>query len=271
MSSEIFELEAQGGVRFFVHKDILAHQSQPFANATDGVWTESTERKINLEDWDAKTVGRLVQFLYTGDYKYPGYPLSEIPEEPTVKEQSAPKSPEDSELFPGTLTPSLERVLGTSATPRITDSTWLELVDTSNFDFEETLLAHAKVYALAHYKSITMLKALAQERLSSVLFALHPLNHNPHLPTNIVSLATYVYENTDSLANSAEPLRNIVSNFVVLNFPAWQAHPEAVEMMCGGGDFVRDVLTKICRRLGNPVVLSVATPTTRFISTFSVS
>ncbi|KAL0639484.1 hypothetical protein Q9L58_001513 [Maublancomyces gigas] len=253
MSSEIFELTAQGDVRYFVHKDILARQSQPFTDATNGVWKESTDRQINLRDWDAKTVGRLVQFLYTGDYKYTTSDTEEVGEQP------ASVSPAISELSELGAWPS-------RAPPRITDGTWLERVDTSTFDFEETLLAHAMVYSLAHYKAITALKALAQERLLRVLVALHPMAGNPHLATNIVHLATYVYGNTDSLTNSAEPLRNMVTNYVVLNFPAWQAYPAAVEMMCGGGDFVRDVLAKICKQLGSPIGLVMATPATRFVT-----
>lgn len=257
MSSEIFELIAQGDVRYFVHKDILARQSQPFTDATNGVWKESTDRQINLKDWDAKTVGRLVQFLYTGDYKYTTSDIEQVGGQPTSV------SPEISEPGPLGAWPS-------RAPPRITDSTWLERVDTSTFDFEEILLVHAMVYSLAHYKAITVLKALAQERLLRVLVALHPMGGNPHLATNIVRLATYVYENTDSLTNSAEPLRNMVSNYVVLNFSAWQAHPAAVEMMCGGGDFVRDVLAKICKQLGSPIGLVMATPATRFITSIGV-
>lgn len=273
MSSEIFELLAQDDVRFLVHKDILAHQSRPFADATNGVWKESTERKIHLQDWDAKTVGRLVQFMYTGDYKYPDPSVPDIQKTPKAEEQPAPKSPEEPQLRRGALTPLLECVLGDMserAVPRMTDCTWLECIDISSFDFEESFLTHAKVYTLAHYKSMAALKSLAQERLARALLAVHPLGCNPHLTMNITKLVTYVYENTDSLGSSADPLRNMVSQFVALNFPAWQADPVAVELMCGGGDFVRDVLAKLCRRLGNPITLRTATPATRFIDRFSV-
>lgn len=66
------ELLAQGGEsRFFVHANILVSQSQPFKNALAGNWKEATERKIDLNDWDGDTVGRLVEFLYRGNYQYP--------------------------------------------------------------------------------------------------------------------------------------------------------------------------------------------------------
>ncbi|KAL0631808.1 hypothetical protein Q9L58_009318 [Maublancomyces gigas] len=274
MSSEIFELLAQDDVRFLVHKDILTHQSQPFADATCGVWKESTDRKIHLRDWDAKTVGRLVQFLYTGDYKYPDpSSVPDIERTPKVEGQAAPKPAEEPQLHPATLTPLLECVLGDMperAVLRMTDCTWLECVDTSSFDFEESFLAHSKVYTLAHYKSIAALKAFAQGRLARVLLAVHPLGCNPHLTMNITKLATYVYENTDSLECSAGPLRNMVSQFFALNFPAWQADPVSVELMCGGGDFVKDVLAKLCRRLGVISTLRTAAPATRYINSFGV-
>lgn len=171
------------------------------------------------------------------------------------------------------LTPLVECVVGALAPrdhPCISDITWLEGIDTTDFDFEETFLAHAKVYALAHYKSIDALKALAQERLSRILLKLHPMGPNPHLAINIVNLATYVYSNTDSLSNSEEPLRNIISQFVALNFAAWQRDSRSLEMMCSGGDFVRDVLSKLCRRLGDGTRERLAPPGTRFISRFRV-
>lgn len=271
MSSEIFELVAENNVTFFVHKDLLAFHSRPFKEATSGVWKESTERKIILNDWDAKTVGRMVQFLYTGDYKYP----SPVPtDESTPLEQKVemvPDVPETLELPKGgTLTPLLECVeaaIHEHVLPPMTDTMWLERVDTANFDFEETFLAHAKTYVLAHYKSIPALKALAHARLARTLLKLHPFEGNPHLPINIVNLATYVYGNTDSLLNSEEPLRKVISQYVALNFVAWQVEPAAVEMMSCGGDFIRDVLTKYCRRFANE---GIAPPGTLFIQKFHV-
>lgn len=272
MSSEIFELVAQDDARFFVHKDILAHQSQPFKEATSGVWKESTERKILLKDWDAKTVGHLVQFLYTGDYKYPDPSSTEAEHPPVAEEKSVTKSSNELEIRVRTLAPFLECIVGSTperSDPRMTDSAWLDRVDTSTFDFEETLLTHAKLYTLAHYKSIAALKALAQERLSGILLKLHPLacNLNPHLAMNIVNLATFVYANTDSLSNSAEPLRNILSHFVALNLATLYTNSAAAEIICRGGDFVGDVLGKLCRGRGG----QIAPPGTRFINGFNVS
>lgn len=272
MSSEIFEIVAQDDVRFFVHMDILAHQSEPFKEAISGEWKESTDRKIILQDWDAETVCRLVQFLYTGDYQYVDHSSSDVPLSPVVEEQSL----DEHELPPRALTSlqeCIESVMPKRPNPRMTYSAWLESVDISTFNFGETLLAHAKVYALAHFKSIAALKALAQERLSKVLLRIHPLgyNNNRHLAMNIVNLATYVYGNTDSLSSSKEPLRNIISHFVALNFASLQTDSAAAEMMCNGEDFVRDFLAKLCGALGSGVGELPAPSGTRFITRICVS
>lgn len=274
MSSTIFELVAKNDVTFFVHKDILGHHSQPFKDATSGPWTESDDRKILLQDWDAKTVGRLVQFMYTGDYKYPDPSACVEPLTP-VKKEEADTTPPPEPLRSGALTPFSESVHGAlhkHGSPSMSDTAWLESVDKATFDFEETFLAHAMIYSLAHYKSIAALEALAHDRLSRTLLQLHPLGCNPHLPTNIISLATYAYANTDSLTNSEEPLRRTVSQYVAWNLSSWQREPAALEMMCNGGDFVRDVLRKVCRRLEGGVVERELAPLgTRFISQFRVS
>lgn len=269
MSSPIFELVSKDDVTFYVHRDILSHHSQPFKDATSGTWKESHERRILLTDWDATTVGRMVQFLYTGDYIYSDLSASEEAQKPVVPEQTVPKLSRS-----GTLTPFPDCVRGAQleqSTPPITDSMWLERVDTANFDFKELFLVHATVYTLAQFKSIAPLKALAHGRLSRTLLKLHPLGCNPHLATNLVSLATYVYANTDSLTSSEEPLRRIVSHYVALNFARWQEEPAAVRMMCTGGDFVVDVLGKICRRLGGGLVgFGLSPPGTRYVMRFSV-
>lgn len=270
MSSTIIELVAKNNGRFFVHEGILSHHSQQFKDATSGPWKESQEHKILLQDWDEETVGRLVQFLYTGDYRYPNPSLPEKPRVGVAETEKVPSAPEVGRT--GALTPFAECVRGAAwehpGLP-MTDASWLDSVNTAEFDFEETFLTHAKVYTLAQYKSIVALKVLAHERLSQTLLRLHPLGRNPHLAANITSLSTYVYAHTDSLTSSEEPLRRIVSQYVALNFAAWQADPVAEQIMCDGGDFVKDVLRKICRRLGGTGI-RLAPALTRYIAWFTV-
>lgn len=65
------QLQANGGSRFFVHKDVLTTQSKQFRDALTGRWKEATKLKINLFDWDGATVCWLLEFLYRGSYRYP--------------------------------------------------------------------------------------------------------------------------------------------------------------------------------------------------------
>lgn len=261
-TSDVFEVTAQGQLRFFVHKDILASQSQPFQNATSGTWREGAERKIMLEDWDGDTVGRLVEFLYTGDYQYPGPELVSLEYAPVVlmsEKGSSHKNPvngQSRDLSSGTildpdrpLTP-LNRCFphGFSDGGR-TDMKGLEWFDPAHYDYGEVLLSHARVYALAHYKSVNLLRNLALKRLLLALSRISPVQPNSHIALNVIDLVNYVYSHTDALASSEEPLRRLVSQFAALNVTALYTKDEMAEFTSEGGDFVRDLMEKVCRRL----------------------
>lgn len=260
MTSEVFELVANDDTQFFVNRDILASQSKPFKEATLGPWKEAAERRIDLKDWDSDTVARLVEFLYIRNYSYPDpTPLTSDPE-PTGGDPGPAKTEEKKEDASvldrdRPLTP-LEDCLRQSLPPDeedpITDSERLERCDPTDYDFQEILLAHAKVYALANYKSVDTLRTLALKRLLLTLSRLHPIQPASHISMNIVDFASYVYTNTDYLSHSEEPLRKLTSHFIALNFAAFQTEPRAVELVAQGGDFVKDLMAKVCRRLPDP-------------------
>lgn len=269
---------------FHVHKDILTSQSQVFRAASTGIWKESTERKIDLEDWDGETVGRLVEFLYTGNYQYPN-PEQISPGQQTSEEgffqvetlqvgqetiQPQQKSPESRQYTSRPLTPlskCLHMSLPQDQDSPETDAAKLEKFDPSCYDYKEALLSHAKVYVLAHYKSIDSLQTLALQRLLMTLSRINPINPYSHIALNIVDLVSYVYSNTDNPANSEEPLRRLISQFVALNFSALQTKEEVMELMGEGGDFVKDVMSKIGRVLRALAV----NPDIRFVSNIQVS
>lgn len=268
MTSEVFELIAGDDVRFFVNKDILASQSKPFREATTGPWTEVTERKIDLKDWDSDTVARLVEFLYIRDYTYPD-PLPLTPKTASTSGDPAAGSPSSAFVIPPNtnsepdtsrpMTPPGEWLITTtpqasidSASGPVSDADRLNQFPPAQHEFDDVLLAHAKVYALAHYKGVDLLRTLACKRLHLVLSRLHPLQPASHIAGNIVDFVSYVYANTDTLLNSEEPLRKITAQFVALNLTAFQTEPQAVELVGRGGDFVKDLMSKVCRRLPDP-------------------
>ncbi|KAL0635221.1 hypothetical protein Q9L58_005867 [Maublancomyces gigas] len=259
MTSEVFELVASDDVRFFINKAILASQSKPFEQATSGPWEEASKRMIELKDWDSDTVARLVEFLYLRNYDYPDpTPLKPAPEPAGGAPEPAQMEGEDATSMLDRhrpLTP-LEDCLRKSLPPdediSITDSERLDPFDPNDYDFQDILLAHAKVYALANYKSVDTLRALALKRLLLTLSRLNPLQPASHILINIVDFASYVYANTDCLSNSQEPLRKLTSQFIALNFGVFQTEPRAIELVAQGGDFVKDIMGKISRRLSDP-------------------
>lgn len=257
MQSEIYQLVAQDGARFFVNKDVLTSQSAPFKEAITGPWREASDRTIELSDWDSPTVGRLVEFLYTGDYSYPD--PSPVGREPpaganmqlgdvsidVTGEQFDPERPPTppNEWFKKSL-PNLEAPESESAR--------LGRFNPADNHFQDVLIAHAKVYAMGNYKNVDSLRALALKRLQITLMALHPIQPESHIALNVANFVDYVYENTDELSLSEEPLRKLTSRFIALNLVAFQSNTKALQIFADGGDFVIDVIGKVCETLADP-------------------
>lgn len=201
-------------------------------------------------------MGRLVEFLYTGDYQYPDPELVSLEHASVVSDKGSSHRPPTSSDVSGEstyperpLTP-LNRCLrhGLSNGDK-TVTRGLESFEPSQYDYKETLLSHAKVYALAHYKSVNVLRSLALKHLITTLSRISPVQPNSHIILNVIDLVNYVYSHTDSLASSEEPLRRLVSQFAALNFTALYTKEEMVEFISEGGDFITDLMTKVNRRL----------------------
>lgn len=267
LTSGILELIARDDTRSFVHRDILFSQSDGFLEVISSAEEEAAKGHIYLKDWDGDTVARLVQYLYTGDYHYPD--PSPIP--PVVDSTDAVVSPPEPEPEPERnevgnqlesrpLTPLKNLSIDDGSiipilSDRRSDEQRLARTKKIKCDFKEPLLLHARLYVLAKSHSIISLKALAYMRLFTTLLAMDGLEHGSHLLANIADLSRYAYENTHAPISSQEPLRKLVSQFIALNFEAWQTYPEGVRFMSQGGDLVTDVMGKVCRRLtGIPMV-----------------
>lgn len=222
LGSEIFEIVAESGQkRFHVHAGILARQSGPLQSVTTGGWKESTEKTINLLDWDGDTVARFVDFLYIGDYQVPDPgPLSDVEESGRASVQ-----------------PSEGRSPLTGLKP-------------PEPSYGNHLLAHAKVYALAQYKALEALKALAFRRLDAALLSVYTIKPGHHvLAKYVIELLGYVYSHTDSLASSKEPMRELVLNYAAWSFPVLRTSAGIAELV--GGDLALDLIDKIYGRLKN--------------------
>ncbi|KAL1849678.1 hypothetical protein Daus18300_013179 [Diaporthe australafricana] len=64
------------GREFAVHKAILCTQSRVISAACEGNFEESRTNVIKIEEFDADTVQRMLEFLYSGDYFGSSRPIS---------------------------------------------------------------------------------------------------------------------------------------------------------------------------------------------------
>lgn len=231
---------------FIAHARVL-EKSEKLKAVVQGEWKESIDRRIVLEDWDPETVGR------TGGYESP-FPaevsssnvraiVAPVPSNPGVKagSQSTPKfkgAKSSQRLF----TP-LVNICFNKADPELAPSyakafmQWVVDSDELNivFDFEASLLAHAKLYALADYVLLPALQAQAFYRLRILLlfitapsvifprFTWDPTSiANTPVVGNIITLVRYVYTNTTKSESEEEPLRELITTFIALNYDQFE-------------------------------------------------
>lgn len=117
----------------------------------------------------------------------------------------------------------------------------------SRFDTGHSLLLDAKVYVLAQYLQLDHLKRLAFYEIQYGLDIKSEV-YGTRLLLESVDLARYVYASTDSLADSEEPLRKLVSTYIAVSFSRYEG-PEIEGLMSEGGELVVDVTRKVRRQL----------------------
>ena len=150
---------------FLAHASIL-EKSEKLRAIVQGRWKDSIELKNVLED--PETIGRLLEWLYTGDYEspypaedpHPEHPQSyaELPELhrspfaawPSQHTKECLADMSSSEADPGLVSPKAETFEQCAAS--FTKPRYL-------LNFEATLLAHAKLYVLADYMLLPSLQA----------------------------------------------------------------------------------------------------------------
>jgi len=285
--AQIFQITAQGGARnFYIHGSILSKYSQPFRRAVETNSKESSERIIDLNDWDSDTVERLLQFLHTGGYQWP-IPKKRVAEEPgsskgenkififgspapkaktecfgrplapIAKTQSfgvgrplAPEAKTECFEIDRPLTP-VDQLFGADITPTIPldYNAWLGTIKPVDHDFGDLLLAHAKIYALANCKNIENLKLLALNRTLNTLTALGPIGSKSPEVTYIIELLKYVYENTTSISHSREPMRKLIVRFTALNLTALNSNNEISGLMGSSAGLAEDLMSDVTRRM----------------------
>ena len=277
----IFEILAGSEkTRFFAHASVL-EKSDKLKAVSRGEWKDSSERIILLEDWEPETVGRLLEWLYTGDYETP-FPAEASPLAAETLESLASEKPMPSNDVKDVLISSMPEKIGSAkgsqqapksfedieykkADPKLAPSNaeafalWTATFKKANpcgLNFEGILLAHAKLYSLADYTLLPVLQAQAFQRIKAVLSFMHYFYLRvvgPDLPTgnqpviiNIITLVRYVYANTVRLVSEEEPLRELISTFIALNYDKFKDEEGVVrEFMGQGEDLQADMHDKV--------------------------
>lgn len=259
----MIELIADGGrASFFVHKDLLASQSEFRRTNTN----RAVNGKFDLEAWDGETVGYFVDFLYLRGYNVenqePLCPAAGSPEgtvSDTTEETSRSDTPDtiqpDSSqdpTHPRPLTP-IQSLLDSfnaedhGSLPRV-DLGHADhgLHRLASHDYRGFMFAHAKVYALAQSLGIDELQRMAYRSLAGVLAGFESTVEGSVLATSSIEIMRYIYSKCHG---PGDPMRNLVTQFAALNFLALQRIDRMKEVVSEGGELAVDLVAKLCRRL----------------------
>lgn len=260
--------------RFLVHANLLASQSECLGSLIKNM-PEGPQPELDIGSWDSATVGRFIEFVYTGDYHCPDpVPLETPAATPEggsilgrgeeVAEIQPPTEPvQDSEAEeprqqywlprpqsqPRKLVPIVEMfapgILNPNPKLSAAESFARKYFHPAQHDFEEVFLAHAKIYAVARNLEVEDLCILALQRFLRTLVNIGPVPLGSVLVSNFVDLARFVYA---VIAKDQDPFKDLVSQFAALNFTSMQT-PEMTKLIRGGGNFASDLMEKISMAL----------------------
>ncbi|KAA8911524.1 hypothetical protein FN846DRAFT_887721 [Sphaerosporella brunnea] len=257
---------------FPVHSGLLSANSETlrvlFANGGghDGWRNSRGDRSISWEQWDEPTVSRFVQWLYTGEYAVPD-------PKPTAPRKGGKPHHHQHISPPATPSPPSSVLSGSGgsdiAAPPHPPAP--PAAQNTTLDYDETFLAHAKLYALGHFVVSKQLMRVCVNRLASLLDEIRWIERCSVAADNFVNLARYVYKNTDSSIN-----RDVCPTHGSLEFPGnwadlWRSFaafnferldcPSMLALMAAGGDFVVDVSKKVMKVMRKPTVTTATPPT----------
>ncbi|KAL9036363.1 MAG: hypothetical protein Q9180_004342 [Flavoplaca navasiana] len=257
--SEMFSIYAGPARKHFTAHASILRQSPMLAKIVDGNWKDSEERNVDFPQYEEETMRQLLDFLYYGHYHMSlrGLPKPS-PDNNVEAELTGDKTTgrEDSgnvitavqvSTDPDPARPAHEITqVGFPADHKASVAETIGIKEKYVATIRAfTLLQHSQLYVFAHYIQLTSLEVEAYEHIGAILDLVQELPHN-HLGY-IIQLIRHVYEHTDTLINSKEPLRELVATFVSKWFHDFQGD-EMKKLMGKGGDFVIDVMAKVQQR-----------------------
>ncbi|KAF8248477.1 hypothetical protein K440DRAFT_660794 [Wilcoxina mikolae CBS 423.85] len=205
---------------YIVHSDMLTKHSGSLRALYAGNWEETQTREIDWSEWEEATVKRFLQWIYTGSYSATAPNLGKTPNMIATYRQFIRRDPEGEKRMP---------------------------VDKG--DASTILMAHAKVYVLAQYTNTEKLEAVALKRFKNKILAVGEpkVIKGVEVDEAFVGVVEYAYDNTNSLVNSEEPLRRIISTYCADRWHEIQGKPALLTLLHTGGDFVVEFWEKVGR------------------------
>ena len=271
-SSPVFSVLAGPDLKpLAAHASILS-KSDTLKALVEGNWKDSLDRKIKLEDWDAETVGRCLEWLYSGDYTVP------LPESPSVDNASPAVNTSSAEALqdtgglvevstdweiprtiplkapiPASLTPLADQHFNGVTYQRQSSSLEsLEMHIKRNDQrvwlstYTASLFAHANIYCIASYLLLPELQALAFQNLKTIFLSSDRRMNDSFPDKYFASLITHVYANTSRPESGEEPLQKLLSTMIAVNtfFTNGPGRNTISDLIREGGDPAVNVWSK---------------------------
>ena len=210
-------------------------------------WKEAKDMSIKLHEWDADTITKLVQWLYTDDYD------NLLPKAFASKsDESRPKGVTDPAIViiprpvPGGKKASREVEANLSKISHNRDSCHaFNKARIRDVTPQDSLMAQAKIYAIAEYTHLPGLMRLASERFHLLLDYVGRWPFSETMAENVVDIVEYVYAHTrmEPSSEGEDVLRKHALSFVGENFKYFTG-PKAGAMMRKGGDLAADIWSR---------------------------
>jgi len=223
-----------------VHSSLITANSKALHAMFEGNWAECHSREVDWSEWEESTVKCYLEWTYTGSYSVSECsgdktPPAEVESQPTPKPTvQKPQLDIHQPLL------HLLDCFAPQPTPRPDDTPF------DMGDFSTISMAHVKLYTLAQYTNTAALEEAVLGRLHMILSQTTAVKDSK-TAESVVHLVEYVYANTNSLVNSEEPMRRVISTFCAAKMFELLGNPTFQKLISEGGDFVVDVWEKAKR------------------------
>jgi hypothetical protein len=251
-----------------VHANAIAATCSQMSVLINGNMNEANTRCAEIKEVEVEDFIRFCEYAYRGDFTVPTWKRDETwsasPKVlPNDMESELPEPvPEPVPELPPVAKPkraiskNMRRKLESLVTfetriyelvdddpkTKIQDSFNPYTNDTADQDFTPVLLAYARLYTFAHFRSIEPLKALILQKLHSTLKGFK-LYYNR--VGDIIKLAEYAYT-ADDLPNRGangrvDPLRRLVVEYIAWEINTIGMRTEFVELLEEASEFAGDI------------------------------